>query len=287
MELLADCRRQGVDILYSNMEILLPVPVTQLSTSASKPKHYVSASQAQLSVDPTEQPQSTLLQSDTLSSHARLLHTAELADSSNIGCPFQVSSRMPKNKRQCSIPDEDGLQSVSEDEFISFCSLHGTLQAKEEFEESLVLDRVKKKAFTNEKHVKTLAVSQCLESIADFLDNLSYMDSSLLSHPGVEYSHRRMVPVSAVIKDGMTDETRVETDRGRWLMLTGDCILEIQAAVEVLSFHKCRASVGESWDKVQQLEGELGREAVAELSLPVATHQKGYSFTQDGPCQPQ
>ncbi len=63
--------------------------------------------------------------------------------------------------------------------------------------------------------------------------------------------------------------------------------LDIQAAVEALSFHKCRVSVAEAWEKAQQLEGELGKEAAAELTLPVAAHRDGYSLTQDGPCQPQ
>ncbi|XP_047428636.1 ATPase family AAA domain-containing protein 5 isoform X2 [Mugil cephalus] len=278
-EMLADCRQQGVDMLYSNMETLLPVPVTQLSTSCTL-EQCVSAPQGHLTVDPIEQVQSSHPQSDMLSSYPRLLHIAELAEE-------LPSNRMTKNKRQYSRHDEDGLHSDSEDEFLSLCSLQSTPRAKEEFKESLMLERVKKKPITNEERVKMLTVSQCLESIADFLDNMSYMDSSLLSHPGMDDINRRMLPVRAVIKDGMTDETRGETDRGSWLMLTGDCVLEIQAALEVLSFHKCRASVGESWEKAQQLEGELGKEAVAKLSLPVGAHHKEYSFTQDGPCQPQ
>lgn len=31
----------------------------------------------------------------------------------------------------------------------------------------------------------------------------------------------------------------------------------------------------------------MGEQAAAELTLPVAAHCEGYSFTQDGPCQPQ
>ncbi|XP_023278598.1 ATPase family AAA domain-containing protein 5-like [Seriola lalandi dorsalis] len=194
---------------------------------------------------------------------------------------------MRKNKRRHCVPDQGGLNSDSdsEDSFMSLCKPQGAPQAKEKVKERVVSEMVKRKPLTPEERVKNLPVSQCLESIADFLDNMSYADSSLLVHPEGGDIHRRMSPVSAVVKDGMTDELRVETDRRRWV--GSECILEIQAAVEALSFRKCRGSIGEAWDKARQLEGELGKEAAAELTLPVAPHCEGFSFTQDSPCQPQ
>ncbi|XP_039680984.1 ATPase family AAA domain-containing protein 5 [Perca fluviatilis] len=271
-ELLTNSKRRGVDLLYSNMETLLPLPLTQLTTSIRKPEQSVSASQDHPWVNLKELP-----------SHTRILHTAESADCSDDNSPVKMSSRMRKNKKRHSIPDQDGLDSDSEDSFLSLCKPQGALQATEDVKESLVSETVKRKPLTPEERVKSLPVSQCLESIADFLDNMSYMDSSLLVHSEGDDNHRRMSLVGAVVKDGMTDESRVETDR--WVR--GEHVLEIPAAVEALSFHKCRFSVAEAWSKTQQLEGELGKEAAAELALPVAAHQEGYSFTQDGPCQPQ
>ncbi|TMS14691.1 ATPase family AAA domain-containing protein 5 [Larimichthys crocea] len=81
----------------------------------------------------------------------------------------------------------------------------------------------------------------------------------------------------------MSQELRLTRGAGR----ENEHFLEIPAAVEALSFHKCRLSVTDAWEKARQLEGELGKEAAGELSLPVAAHHEGYSFTQDGPCQPQ
>uniref|UniRef100_A0A3B4YSN4 ATPase family AAA domain containing 5a n=1 Tax=Seriola lalandi dorsalis TaxID=1841481 RepID=A0A3B4YSN4_SERLL len=265
-ELLTESRRRGVDLLYSNMETLLPLPLTQLTTSAHKPE-----SQDHPPVNPKEQ----------------LLHAAESADCSDDSSPVKVSNRMRKNKRRHCVPDQGGLNSDSdsEDSFMSLCKPQGAPQAKEKVKERVVSEMVKRKPLTPEERVKNLPVSQCLESIADFLDNMSYADSSLLVHPEGGDIHRRMSPVSAVVKDGMTDELRVETDRRRWV--GSECILEIQAAVEALSFRKCRGSIGEAWDKARQLEGELGKEAAAELTLPVAPHCEGFSFTQDSPCQPQ
>ncbi|XP_054463867.1 ATPase family AAA domain-containing protein 5 isoform X2 [Anoplopoma fimbria] len=275
-ELLANSKRRGVDLLYSNFERLLPLPLTQLTTSTFKPEQSVSAIQENTSVNPEELP-----------SHAKLLHTAESADCSDDGSPIKMSNRMRKSKKRHGLPNKDGIDSDSdsEDGFLSLCRPQGAPETKEDVKERIVLEKVKRKPLTPEERVISLPVSQCLESIAHFLDNMSYMDSSLMVHPEGGDNPRRMSAVGAVVKDGMTDESRVETERGSWER--GEQVLEIPAAVEALSFHKCRASVEEIWNKVQQLEGEVGQEAAAELTLPVAAHRQGYSFTQDGPCQPQ
>uniref|UniRef100_A0A7N6AYE4 AAA+ ATPase domain-containing protein n=1 Tax=Anabas testudineus TaxID=64144 RepID=A0A7N6AYE4_ANATE len=265
-------RRRGVDLLYSNMETLLPLPRTPLATSTHKLDQFASLS---------------CLQPDMLPSHTRLLHTAESADYSDDGSPVKVSSRMKKNKRRHCLPDQNGLHSDSdsEDSFLSLCKPQGAPQAKEQVKESLVSETMKRKPLSPEERLKNLPVSQCLESVADFLDNMSYIDTSLFVHPEGSNIHRRTSPVCAVLKDGMTDESRVESERGSWVREERG--LEIQAAVELLSFHRCQASVAEAWDKAQKLEGELRKEAAAALTLPVVSHCEGYSFTQDNPCQPQ
>uniref|UniRef100_UPI0037E7891F ATPase family AAA domain-containing protein 5 n=1 Tax=Semicossyphus pulcher TaxID=241346 RepID=UPI0037E7891F len=272
-ELLKNSRRRGVDLLYSNMETLLPLPHTQLATSTYKLEPPVSASQ-----DPPP---------DVLPSHARLMHTAESADCSDDGSPVKMSSRMRKNKRRHCLPEQGGLHSDSdsEDGFLSLSKPKDAPPAKENVTRSSVSETVKRKPMTPEERVKSLPVSLCLESIAGFLDNMSYMDSSLFAQSDVVDSDRRKSQVGAVLKDGMTDEPRVETERQS--RVRGELVLEIPAAVEALSFHKCRVSVADAWDKAQQLEGEVGKEAAAELSLPVAAHREGHSFSQDGLCQPQ
>lgn len=275
-----------MNLLYSNMETLLPLPLTQLTTSTCKLEPSVSVSQDHPSGDPIELP-STVLH-DALPSNARLLQTVEeqSVDCLDDGSPVKMSKRMKEMKRRQRLPDQDGLlsDSDSEDCFSSLCKPQDATKTKEQVGESLVTE-VKRKPPTPEERLKSVPVSQCLESIADFLDNMSYMDSSLLAHPERGDNHRRSLMVGAVVKDGMTDESRLEGDRGSWV--GEEHALDIQAAVEALSFHKCWVSVAEAWGKAQQLEGELGKEAAAELTLPVAAHHDGYSLTRDGPCQPQ
>ncbi|KAM4717535.1 ATPase family AAA domain-containing protein 5 [Anableps anableps] len=281
LELLTDSKRRGVDLLYCNMENLLPLPLTQLSTS----KLCLSESQDLRFVSPKQQLSSSSLQSDTLSPGVNLLQAAESADLSDSCSPVKVSNRMKKSKKRHHLPTRDVLNSDSdsEDGFPPLCKKQNEPQT-EQVKERAVYERVKRRPLTAEEQVKSVPVSQGLQSIADFWDNMSYVDSSLLFRPDGFNNYRRS-SFSAVIKAGMTDESSIETRRESWS--TGSSVLEIQAAVEALSFHECRASVAEAWDKVQQLEGDLRKEAVEELTLPVATHREDYSFSQDGLSHPQ
>uniref|UniRef100_A0A3Q3W4D4 Cyclic nucleotide-binding domain-containing protein n=1 Tax=Mola mola TaxID=94237 RepID=A0A3Q3W4D4_MOLML len=238
--------------------------ITQLTTSTYKPEHS----------RPT-----TCSQAHALPSHAKLLHTAESADCLDDSSPFKVSSRVRKTKRRHSVPEQDKLNSDpdSEDDFVSLRTPKTTPQTKEVIRESLVSKKVKRKTLTAEERLKSLPISQCLESVSDFLDNMSYVDS-FLTAPREEGDSSRGT-VDAVVKDGMKDELRVETERGAQMRL--EHALEIPAAVEALSFHRCCVSVAEAWNKAQQLEGELGKKAATELTLPVAAHRDCYSFSQD------
>ncbi|XP_021170315.2 ATPase family AAA domain-containing protein 5 isoform X2 [Fundulus heteroclitus] len=269
-ELLTDSRRRGVDLLYSNMENLLPLPVTQPSTS--KPTRRPAASQHLRSESPRAQPPSP-------SPGVGPSHAADSADCSDGCSPVKVSSRMKRNKTRHRLPARDGLRSDSdsEDGFPSLCGKQEDPQTKERADSE-------RKPPTAEEQIKSVPVSQCLRSIADFWDNMSYVDSSL-RFPREGLDTPRRSSVSAAIKDGMTDESRIEAGRESWA--TGSRVLEIQAAVEALSFHRCRASVADAWDKTQQLAGALRREAAEELTLPLASHREGCSFTQEGLSHPQ
>ncbi|XP_077415797.1 ATPase family AAA domain-containing protein 5 isoform X2 [Vanacampus margaritifer] len=270
-ELLMESTRQGVNLLYSNMESLLPLPRLQL-ISTYKP-------------EPTSEFVPACRQSDEPPSHARLLHSSEAADCSDDGSPIKVSHRMKKNKRRHYLPDQDGLHSDSDSEesFLSLCKQQEGPQAKEEPTERLVPQMEERKPLTPAERLKSVPVSKCLESLSDFFNNMSDIDS-LLVHQGGD-AHRGPLQVSAALKDGMTDESRYELDTLSWVL--GERTLEIQTAVEALSFHKCRLSVAEAWDRARQLEGQLAEDTAAELTLPVASHCNCYSFTQSSLCPPQ
>uniref|UniRef100_A0A3B3C6H7 ATPase family AAA domain containing 5a n=1 Tax=Oryzias melastigma TaxID=30732 RepID=A0A3B3C6H7_ORYME len=279
-ELLMESKQRGVDLLYSNLESLLPLPRTQLSTSKLfRPELPDSLPQEPPFGPSLQQPPPVC---DGLPPSATSVNESNESDSNS---PIKVSSRMKKNKKR-SLNDQDRLESESdsEDGFVSLREKQTSSPAVEAVKETVALAVVKRKPLTPEERIKSAPVSQCLQSMADFMDNMSYMDSFLCYPDGGDIC-RRTPPGGAVIKDGMTDESRVETERERWIM--GSRTLEIQAAVEGLSFHKCRESAADAWDKVQQLGGELEKEATAEVTLPLASHREGWTFTQESHCQPQ
>ncbi|XP_061830252.1 ATPase family AAA domain-containing protein 5 isoform X1 [Nerophis lumbriciformis] len=261
-ELVTESSRRRVNILYSNIETLLPLPCTQLTTTYKL------------------KPPSDTVQSDTLPSQARQLQSVESADCSDDGSPVKVSHRMKKNKIRHRFPDHGGgrSDSDSEESFLSLCKLQTVLPpTKAQTNESLLPQREKLKPLTPEERLRALPVSQCLDSISDFFDSMSVIDS-LLAHRGDDVG-RGNLPVSTALKDGMTDDLRVEMDTLSWV--TGERVLEIQAAVEEMSFQKCRHAAVEALDRARQLD------VVAALALPVASHCEGRSFTQRSLCQPQ
>lgn len=251
-ELLVDSRRRGADLLYTNLERLLPLPHTTLThRTSSLPK-------------PDQ--------------------AAESGDCSDNGSPVKISQTTKNSKKKkCLDRNRLNFDSDSEDDFMTLPKPPVTPQDQEVVNDGLISETVKRKVLTPEERLRSLPVGQCLDSIADFFDNMSYLDSSVLAYPDGGAVDRRMA--GAVLKDGMTDEWRFETNGESWTR--GGQVLEIQAAVEALSFRKCRDSVAKAWGTVQELDGEVRKEATEEVTLPVASHRDGYSFSQDGPCPPQ
>uniref|UniRef100_A0A4W5R9B4 ATPase family AAA domain containing 5a n=1 Tax=Hucho hucho TaxID=62062 RepID=A0A4W5R9B4_9TELE len=328
-ELLTTSKRRGMDLLYSNMEALLPLPTTHLTvTTHRRPQEVSNQTQEESSADPQEvatslnsikpeidPPLPLQTEVDPLP-HPRLQQVAEGSETD--GSPVKVSRMMKKKKKkQQQLGTREDLDpfhsdSDSDDAFLSLhtkpppnapltqtegensqddstsnkIELESVKAREEEVKEAPV--RMRRVPLTLEQRMKSEPVSHCLGSLAEFLDHMSLLDSSLCLHTspvgGARYTHRTF-GLRAETKDGMTDEPREECHGGSWVV--GERVGEIQAAVEALSFQRCRAGVEEAWSKAQGLEGELGKEAVNELTLPVAPHRQGFRLTQDSPCEPK
>lgn len=328
-ELLTTSKRRGMDLLYSNMEALLPLPNSHLTvTTHRRPQEVSNRTQEESSADPQEvatsmnsikpeidPPLPPQTEVDPLP-HPRLQQLAEGSETD--GSPVKVSSRMKKKKKKQlgTRGDLDPFHSDSDSDD-AFLSLHtkpppNPPQTQTEGEDSqddstsnkvelesvkAREEEVKEKApapvrmrvpLTPEQRMKSEPVSHCLGSLAEFLDHMSLLDSSLCLHTspegGARHTHRTF-GLRAETKDGMNDEPREECHGGSWV--EGERAGEIQAAVEALSFQRCRAGVEEAWGKAQGLDGELGKEAVNELTLPVVPHRQGFRLTQNSPCEPK
>lgn len=260
-------RQQGVDLIYSNMETLLPLPLTTLTISKHKQRPFLQALE-QPAVNPTE--------AEKLPSQAKLLHMED--DFSDEASPVKVSNRMKKNRRKQLQPEQATLQSDSDSDD-AFQSIKKKIAPQVKEHVDVTPMKVMKKPLSHEELIKSVPVSQCLRSLADFLDDMSFVD--LLSN---EDTNVVELSGAAVVKDGLTDEARIDTERHEPLR---ERAAEISAHVQTLSFSKSRASVTDAWDKVQQLDAALREEAAAQLTLPVASHNQGCTFIQSGLFHPQ
>ncbi|KAA0705810.1 ATPase family AAA domain-containing protein 5 [Triplophysa tibetana] len=273
-DLLSVVHRRGVNLLYSNMESLLPLPTHPLlpSTIRSQPA-------------PNTQPQPEHL--------PQTARPDVLEEPSEDCSPLKVSSRM-KGRKKLAVGNKDVFHSDSDsDDFLSLpkpsrASVQNT--KKKQADESLphmsegVPVKQKRTVLSEAERKKSLPVLQCLDSLAEYMDHISFLDSSLHCQPlQTEGSCRPQdfCWTGAEVKSGMTDDVRLECGS----QVNGVSGEEIHAVLGHLSFRQCRAAVSKSWDKAQKLEEDIRREAEVELSLPVAPHSQSFSLSQTTPCE--
>uniref|UniRef100_A0A673NFH6 ATPase family AAA domain containing 5a n=1 Tax=Sinocyclocheilus rhinocerous TaxID=307959 RepID=A0A673NFH6_9TELE len=275
-DLLSEVHRRGVNLLYSNMESLLPLPTRLLPQSTLKSQ-------------PTPNPQS---HPEQVPQTVRL---EVLEEPSDDGSPLKLSSRM-RGRKKMGIGNKDVFQSdsESEDDLLSLTKTSQDPAQSTNVDPANVSVNVSKAAPVKPRRVvlseaerkKSKPVMQCLSSLAEYMDHMSFLDSSLRYQPlQTEGSCRTQVFgwTGAEVKSGMTDDIRLECVS----RVNGVNVDEIHAALGHLSFRKCKAVVSEAWDRAQQLEEEIRREAEEELTLPVAPHKDGFSLTQTTPCDPR
>uniref|UniRef100_A0A8C7F1D7 ATPase family AAA domain containing 5b n=1 Tax=Oncorhynchus kisutch TaxID=8019 RepID=A0A8C7F1D7_ONCKI len=207
----------GVALLYSNLELLLPLPVrTQLQSEPTPPDIH--------------HPQIPLILDQT--------------------SPVKVSSGSRLRRKKC-VPTSDSrsAHSMLVKPYRASLSLRRAHPSVSNITET-VNDKLQ-----TEKAADGL-VYHCLDAMTDFMDLMSFIDTSLQS----ESSHKAgpcrpgaFLWTGAEVKDGLLDEMREEDGGCRWWC---ERTLEIQAAVEGLGFHRCLARVSEGWTGSQRLEGD-------------------------------
>lgn len=264
----------GVELLYCNIECLLPLPTRPLPQSTLK---------SQSAPNPQSQP-------EQVPQNVRL---EALEEPSEEGSPLKLSSRMRGRKK---MGNKDVFQSDSESEE-DFLSLPKTSRdpAKSTNAEAANLSvNVPEAEPIKPRHIvlseaerkKSKPVRHCLSGLAEYMDHMSFLDSSLHYPPLHGEGSCRPQDfgwTGAKVKSGMTDDIRLECVSG----VNSVSVDEIHAALGHLSFRKCKAVVSEAWDRAQQLEEEIRREAEEELTLPVAPHRDGFSLAQVTPCEPR
>ncbi|TSK31320.1 ATPase family AAA domain-containing protein 5 [Bagarius yarrelli] len=261
LDLLSKAERKDVNLLYSNLEVLLPLPVRPMPDPVNRQRL----------------PSNTEAQTGLLSRYSNVVEQEEHSDDTS---PLKVSCRM-RRKKQLHTDKKNAFQSDSESED-GFLSLpkpaKKTAQdeaAQEPPASKAVGTRVK---LSEAERKKSHAVSQCLGSLAEYLDYMSFLDSSL--HYKFHQADGACRPqdfngTGAEVKCGMTDDVRLDCGDHLSEFNSG----EIPAVLGTLSFYKCKARISDTWNKVQELEEPIRAETVEELTLPVASHRQRFSLS--------
>lgn len=217
-----------------------------------------------------------------------------LVDTEDEASPLKVSCRM-RQKKQVRPENRDPFQSDSDsdDGFLSLrrpAPTSAPAPVEPPPVRPTVESRRRRVELTEAERKASIPVSAALGAMADFLEHMSFLDSSLPC-PASQAAEGACAPAAgygwapAEIRSGLTDEPRAECSRRaghHWAL--EEQAREIRAAVESMSFGRCRAGVEQAWGVVQALEEEeegVRKVALEETTLPVAPHRQAFSITPE------
>ncbi|XP_056441703.1 ATPase family AAA domain-containing protein 5b isoform X1 [Gadus chalcogrammus] len=262
LTVLTESWRRHFPLLYSNLELLLPLPAsTQGTTNRCQDK------------DPkagtiTEPPAPAIASQPRVKQQGQPGENIDLkaASSSTMRTCLRNTSRLSRRKgiltpTDCSRSSNSALQPPQKE---GQRSLEGTHLAPQ--------GSVDK---TGDKGIRA-STHRGLEALAHFVDLMSYLDSTMEnveSHVSGPCVPKDFFWTGAEVKDGLVDEMREGGGERTWRQL--ERMSEIQAAVEGLGFHvyqgrvSAASSGAPTWR--QEVGGVEAEEPVDRLSLPGST----------------
>uniref|UniRef100_A0A8C3LYM1 ATPase family AAA domain containing 5 n=1 Tax=Chrysolophus pictus TaxID=9089 RepID=A0A8C3LYM1_CHRPC len=264
IQLLTEFQLKKVDFTYSNLEFLLPLPVNYLSnqTEASDPI-----------------PERTTIVSSKKSSINSYCYGI-----SNSG----KKSKKTKNKKRLEELDDSDLFDTGLNysaEFITLPSDGPPPCAEVNEEESKLMNnkkgketkKTKSKTPSNDR--RSAVVVQCLNSLTEFVEDMSFLDccvNSTAKEP-LEFSKGEGFNwMNGKIKNGLCDEFSIEnTD---WW--SSQSCSEIKAAIEALSFNKCSVSISQNLEASLSTSNTPESDQLEGLTLHMSDTRNSVSFNQ-------
>ncbi|NXI28519.1 ATAD5 protein, partial [Sterrhoptilus dennistouni] len=261
VQLLTEFQMKHVDFVYSNLELILPLPVQVLSNQSEASK-------------------SILERTTVVSSKDRSTKSSCSGKSS----PGKRSKKTKAQKRLEILDDSDLFDSELNysAEFITLPSDSPKSCAEINKKESKLLvpkeeKEVKTETSANEK--RSAVVFQCLHSLTEFVENMSFLDCCVNSNTRepLEFSKSEEFHwTNAKIRNGLCDEFSIEnTD---WW--SSQSCSEIKAAIEALSFTKSSVNISENLESFLSTSKTPESDQLKTLTLPVSNTNNCISFSQ-------
>ncbi|NWR16623.1 ATAD5 protein, partial [Emberiza fucata] len=261
MQLLTEFQMKHVDFVYSNLELIFPLPMQVLSNQSEASK-------------------SILERTTVVSSKDR---------SSNSSCSRKSSpgkrSKKTKAQKRLEILDDSDLFDSELNysaEFITLPSDSPTSCVEVSKKESKLLvhkeqKEVKTKTLVNER--RSAVVFQCLNSLTEFVENMSFLDCCVntTTREPLEFSKSEEFHwTNAKIRNGLCDEFSIE-NTDWWSSLSCS---EIKAAIEALSFTKSSVNISQNLESFSTTSKTPESDQLKGLTLPVSNTRNCISFSQ-------
>lgn len=259
---------QNVDFLYSNLEFILPLPVNIIPETEN-------LCCSSVSVD-------TSIVTKNVKRLARKHSEGEK--------PLKKSQKKKSKKKVIILDDSDLFDTELDfsDEFLCLASASSSSNSEESKSKESNPETKKLNKETNIKSIpcplKTPAekecsalVSCCLNSLTEFMDNMSFIDALLTNvREQKELGEYDFSWTNGKVKSGLCDEFSLESSDGWTSQSSG----ELKAAVEALSFTKCSSTISKALETSLNSCKKLGRDPTKDLTFYVSQKHDNVYFSQ-------
>ncbi|NXP89042.1 ATAD5 protein, partial [Passerina amoena] len=261
MQLLTEFQMKHVDFVYSNLELILPLPMQVLSNQSEASKSILERTTAVSSEDrPTNSSCSRKSSPGKRSKKTKAQKRLEMLDDSDL-----FDSELNYSAEFITLPSDSPKSCVEVSKKESKLLVH-----KEQKE-------VKTKTSVNER--RSAVVFQCLNSLTEFVENMSFLDCCVNTNTRepLEFSKSEDFHwTNAKIRNGLCDEFSIEnTD---WW--SSQSCSEIKAAIEALSFTKSSVNISQNLESFSTTSKTPESDQLKGLTLPLSNTRNCISFSQ-------
>lgn len=271
IQLLTEFQMRNVDFLYSNLEFILPLPVNIIPET----ENFAGSS---VSVD-------TNAATKNMKCLARKLSEGEK--------PLKKSQKKKHKKKMVILDDSDLFDTELDfsDEFIRLSSASSPNSEESKAREKESNPETKKLNTCLESNVESIPrspktpaekkysvlVSHCLNSLTEFMDNMSFLDALLTDvREHREFRKNDFGWTNGKVQSGLCDEFSLESSDGWTSQSSG----ELKAAVEALSFTKCSSTISKALETSLNSCKKVGRDPTKELTFYVSQKRNNVHFSQ-------
>ncbi|XP_004385453.1 ATPase family AAA domain-containing protein 5 [Trichechus manatus latirostris] len=271
IQLLTEFQTRNVDFLYSNLEFILPLPV-----------------------DIIPETKNLCGFSATVGASPAMKSMRCLARNHSEGEQPSKKSQKRKHKKKMVILDDSDLFDTDLDfshEFISQSSTSFSSSEESKARDKQSTQETKKPNKCLESNIDSIPhppktpaekkcsalVSHCLNSLTEFMDNMSFLDALLTNVKEQKgFGKNDFSWTNGKVKNGLCDEFSLESSDG-W---PSQCSGELKAVVEALSFTKCSSDISKALETSLNSCKRLGRDPTKDLTLYVSQQRNDIYFSQ-------